>query len=178
MPSRLPRKQRRRSPRRRAASRPRRTVAKAGLISELDVQKGVIDYLSKLGWYVCHIPAGGEDPAHRGRMERQGYVPGFPDLYCEPPDPALPPILIECKRPGKRPTADQRVSHVELRARGREVWIIDDPEQLWRDHGVWPTPDAASDVFAQLGRELPAVLFGTPRTRQRANAVPKQISQS
>lgn len=153
-------RRRRRTPRRRAASLPRRMVSKAGLISELDVQKGVIDYLTKLGWYVCHIPAGGKDVKHLGKMKRQGYVPGFPDLYCEPPDPSRPPILIECKRPDEQPSAAQRVSHVELRARGREVWVIDDPEQLWRDHDVWPTPDAASNVFEQLGRELPAALFG------------------
>ena len=154
------RRYRRRSHRRRNPAPPtRQAVAKAGLITELDVQKGVIDYLTKLGWYVCHIPAGGKDAKHLGKMKRQGYVPGFPDLYCEPPDPVLPPILIECKRPGKQPTADQRVSHVELRARGREVWVIDDPEQLWRDHGVWPTPEASSAVFEQLGWELPQALY-------------------
>lgn len=133
----------------------RRRRSAAPVPTEDAVQSGVIEYLELLGWYVCHVPAGGKDPAHVGRMERQGYIAGFPDLYCEPPDPARPPILIECKRPGGKPSRDQRLCHVELRERGREVWVIDDPAQLWEEHGVWPTPEAASALRERLGLVLP-----------------------
>ena len=143
---------------RRSGCRSRRRSG-AAAITEDTVQKGVIQYLELLGWYVCHVPAGGKDPKHQGRMRRQGYKAGFPDLYCEPPNPQLPPILIECKRPGERPTPNQRLSHVELRERGREVWVVDDVAQLWEEHGVWPTPEAASVLRERLGLILTGEMF-------------------
>ena len=138
----------------------RRLRTPAPVITEAQVQGAVIEYLMLLEWYVCHVPGGAEDEAEQGRQIAAGYMPGFPDLYCEPPDPSRPPVLIECKRPGRQPTPKQRLCHAELRERGREVWVIDDPAQLWEEYGVWPTPEAASALRERLGWLLSQELFG------------------
>ena len=109
------------------------------LTAELDVQDAIVDHLRTLGWYVCHVPAGGPTAGHRVKMHRQHYVAGFPDLYCLPPEPNAPPILIEVKRPGEREcgvSPAQAESHRELRRRGQEVWVIDDAAQLWEEYGI------------------------------------------
>ena len=127
---------------RRSRRRPPKTEAARildALTPELGVQDAIVDYLRKLGWYVCHIPAGGPTVGHRVKMYKQHYLAGFPDLYCLPPEPDAPPILIEVKRPGEREsgvTPAQRQSHRELRARGQEVWVIDDADQLWEEYGL------------------------------------------
>ena len=109
------------------------------LTPELSVQSAIVDHLRMLGWYVCHVPAGGPTVGHRVKMAKQHYVAGFPDLYCLPPEKDAPPILIEVKKPGERESgvsAAQAKAHRELRRRGQEVWIIDDAAQLWEEYGI------------------------------------------
>lgn len=128
--------------RRRSGRKPAKTEAARildALTPELSVQSAIVDYLRTLGWYVCHIPAGGATVEHRVQMAKQHYIPGFPDLYCLPPEPDAPPILIEVKKPGERESgvsADQALAHRELRARGQEVWVIDDADQLREEYGI------------------------------------------
>ena len=152
---------RRRSRRRRR--RPSAQVRRAEVVTEKAVQKAVIQYLTLLGWYVTHFPAGGESAEHRHRMRSAGTQPGFPDLYAEPPDVDRPPVLIECKRPGGRLSDEQRLCHAELRSRGRDVWIIDDPAQLWEVHNVWPEPAATANLRDQLSDLLGELVAANPK---------------
>lgn len=131
----------RRRPRRHGRKAPKTEAARIldALTPELSVQSAIVDHLRTLGWYVCHIPAGGSTAGHRIKMSKQHYEPGFPDLYCLPPEPDAPPILIEVKRPGARDSGvspEQAQTHRELRARGQEVWVIDDARQLWEEFGI------------------------------------------
>lgn len=130
------RKSKRNPNRQRRRTRARTAVVKQGLRNENTVQ-GVMDYLTLLGWYVFHLPID-KDPLQPADAERRGHKPNFPALYCEPPDPDRPPILIECRKAGKPCTSDQRRTHHELRRRGREVLVIDSVADLWEVHGIGP----------------------------------------
>lgn len=71
------------------------------------IEKPAIEFAESRGWYQCKITS----PSKRGIpdrfLARRGRI-----------------ILVEFKRPGKEPTAQQAVRHKELRDHGVEVhWI-------------------------------------------------------
>lgn len=98
---------------------------------EADVQSTALAMLRKhprVAW-VCRTNTGAMPMEHNGkrRFVRFG-VPGWPDLTGQLTDGRF--LAIECKAPGKKPSADQRAFLETIGRNGGVGFWISDPSEI------------------------------------------------
>lgn len=95
-------------PRRRRGSTP--TIASLTKVTEESIQVEIVARLKLSGYenQFFHVPNGEKrSPATGAKLKRMGVSPGVSDLFLGPARPGRPPAVLELKRPGEKPTAEQ-----------------------------------------------------------------------
>lgn len=108
-------------------------------MTELQLQRAILELLQMSGWWATHIPAGSPDRKWRRRMAAAGYVAGTPDVVAVKDGRTL---WVEVKLPGRSLTPAQVLVHRDLDDQGAEVILarsIDDI-LLHLDLGAPPWP--------------------------------------
>jgi len=99
--------------------------------TEAQIQQSIIQYLTLKGWHVLRQNAGALlNP--QGRPVRMG-EPGTPDLLAI--KDGQPPLFVEVKRPGKRPTPIQAAMAARLTAHGARCLVATSVEDV-QDEGI------------------------------------------
>lgn len=77
------------------------------------------------------------------KLQRMGARSGVPDLHLPVPRGSLASLYIEVKRPGGKPSLEQRGWHARLLAAGNDVQVIDSADEMrdvvcqWLGLGDW-----------------------------------------
>ena len=98
----------------------------APAIPERAIQAACMEYLRLRGYYVLRLNSGALPNAH-GRPVRM-LPAGTPDVQAL--KAGQPPLFVEVKRPGKRPTAIQEMTMDTLRRHGARCLVATSVEDL------------------------------------------------
>lgn len=89
--------------------------------TEDDVHFAVVARLRLGGARFFHPPNEGRHKVqHRVTLRRRGVSPGVPDLILMPAVPGGPCVALELKKPGERPTKEQKQWLADMAAAG---WV-------------------------------------------------------